>query len=167
VLRLRRPCRRVVKRCRSCSRLVPSFLRLVRFVYNGQTPLYEQVGQQVGNFLANKFVSGAPDTNLLYNFTVTERGGISHLKGWNKITTLKVEKSTICTWWNNSTYGRGGKYHLTGGKSHLKKGGKIHLKGGYFHLERGRKVHLTGCTFHLKNGRKFHLYGQILMDGME
>jgi hypothetical protein len=29
----------------------------------GQTPLYEQVG----NLLANKFVSGAPDTNLLYN----------------------------------------------------------------------------------------------------
>jgi hypothetical protein len=34
---------------------------------NGQTPLYGQVGQQVGNLLANKFVSSAPDTNLLYN----------------------------------------------------------------------------------------------------
>jgi hypothetical protein len=33
---------------------------------NGQTPLSEQVGQQVGNLLANKF-SGAPDTSLLYN----------------------------------------------------------------------------------------------------
>jgi hypothetical protein len=34
---------------------------------NTQTPLHEQVGQQVGNLLANKFASGAPDTNLLYN----------------------------------------------------------------------------------------------------
>jgi hypothetical protein len=38
-----------------------------RPIGDGQTPLYEQVGQQVGNLLANKFVSGAPDTNLLYN----------------------------------------------------------------------------------------------------
>lgn len=29
----------------------------------GQTPLCEQVGQQV----ANKFMSGTPDTNVLYN----------------------------------------------------------------------------------------------------
>jgi hypothetical protein len=38
----------------------------VKEVTNTQTPLYEQVGQQVANLLYNKFVSGAPDTNL-YN----------------------------------------------------------------------------------------------------
>ena len=55
------------------ARRLHSAIDTVNLVYalvlytNTQTPLYEPVGQQVGNLMANKFASGAPNTNLLHN----------------------------------------------------------------------------------------------------
>jgi hypothetical protein len=44
-----------------------SALRHACKLHYTQTPLYEQVGQQVANLLTDKFLSYAPDTNSLYN----------------------------------------------------------------------------------------------------